>query len=76
MNLRNGDNFKAELITNGRTTNKEHSVWLTGVKHDGNIYFTRRNRNGDWFKKCQGKQQSDNQIQIIHKKRNCISGDR
>jgi hypothetical protein len=42
--------FKAALITKGRRTGREHSVWLRAVSHNGMIYFSRRNQNSDWLK--------------------------
>lgn len=42
--------FKAVLITHGRNTGKEHSVWLRAVSYNEMIYFSRRNENSDWLK--------------------------
>lgn len=42
--------FKARLITKGRKTGREHSVWLRAVSYDNKIYFSRRNPNSDWLK--------------------------
>jgi hypothetical protein len=42
--------FKASLITKGRKTGKEHSVWLRAVSYNDRIYFSRRNENSDWLK--------------------------
>jgi hypothetical protein len=42
--------FRAVLITKGRKTGMEHSVWLRAVSYDGKIYFSRRNQNSDWLK--------------------------
>ncbi|MBI5697469.1 MAG: nitroreductase family deazaflavin-dependent oxidoreductase [Thaumarchaeota archaeon] len=42
--------FKAVLVTHGRSTGKEHSVWLRAVSYNGMIYFSRRNENSDWLK--------------------------
>jgi hypothetical protein len=42
--------FKASLITRGRKTGKEHSVWLRAVSYNDRIYFSRRNENSDWLK--------------------------
>ena len=45
--------FKAILETKGRNTGKTHSVWLLAVKHEGKLYFSRRNTNSDWLKNAQ-----------------------
>ena len=45
--------FKAILETKGRDTGKTHRVWLLAVKHDGKLYFSRRNANSDWLKNAQ-----------------------
>jgi len=42
--------FKAALITKGRRTGREHSVWLRAVSYNGKVYFSRRNQNSDWLK--------------------------
>ncbi len=42
--------FRAILITKGRKTGKEHSVWLRAVSHDNMVYFSRRNERSDWLK--------------------------
>jgi len=42
--------FKALLVTTGRKSGKERSVWLRGVFYNDKIYFSRRNPNSDWFK--------------------------
>lgn len=42
--------FKAALITKGRRTGREHSVWLRAVLYNGKVYFSRRNQNSDWLK--------------------------
>jgi hypothetical protein len=42
--------FKAVLITKGRKSGREHSVWLRAVRYNGRIYFSRRNQNSDWLK--------------------------
>jgi len=41
--------FKAVLITKGRKTGKEHSVWLRAVLYNDKIYFSRHRPDGDWF---------------------------
>ena len=41
--------FKAVLITKGRKSGKEHSVWLLAVMHNGKVYFSRHRPDGDWF---------------------------
>jgi hypothetical protein len=41
--------FRAELITKGRKSGKEHSVWLLAVMHNGKVYFSRHRPDGDWF---------------------------
>ena len=45
--------FKAILETKGRDTGKTHRVWLLAVKHEGKLYFSRRNTNRDWLKNAQ-----------------------
>ena len=45
--------FKAILETKGRNTRKTHRVWLLAVKHEGKLYFSRRNTNSDWLKNAQ-----------------------
>ena len=45
--------FKAILETKGRDTGKTHRVWLLAVKHEGKLYFSRRNTNSDWLKNAQ-----------------------
>jgi hypothetical protein len=42
--------FKAVLITKGRRSGTEHSVWLRAVFYEGRIYFSRRNQDADWLK--------------------------
>ncbi len=42
--------FKATLITRGRRTGLEHSVWLRAVSYNGMVYFSRRNQDSDWLK--------------------------
>ncbi|HET8720262.1 MAG TPA: nitroreductase/quinone reductase family protein [Candidatus Nitrosotenuis sp.] len=42
--------FKAMLMTKGRKSGKEHTVWLRAVKFKDKIYFSRRNPNADWLK--------------------------
>ena len=46
----NNTAFTATLITKGRKTGNEHSVWLRAVMYDNKIYFSRRNPEGDWLK--------------------------
>lgn len=41
--------FKAVLITRGRKSGKEHSVWLRAVRYNDKIYFSRHEPDGDWF---------------------------
>ncbi len=41
--------FKAVLITKGRKTGKEHSVWLLAVMYNDKVYFSRHRPDGDWF---------------------------
>ena len=45
--------FKAILETKGRDTGNAHKVWLLAVKHEGKLYFSRRNTNSDWLKNAQ-----------------------
>jgi hypothetical protein len=47
---KNGQTFQAELITIGRVTRKEHSVWLKAVLYNDKLYFSRHRPDGDWFK--------------------------
>ena len=42
--------FKASMTTIGRSTGKEHSVWLRAVIYEEKIYLSRRNENSDWLK--------------------------
>lgn len=42
--------FRATLLTKGRKTGKEHSVWLRAVSYEGMVYFSRRNEHSDWLK--------------------------
>ena len=42
--------FRATLVTNGRKTEKPHSVTLRGVKYNEKIYFSRHRPDSDWFK--------------------------
>jgi len=42
--------FTATLITKGRKTGNEHSVWLRAVMYNDKIFFSRRNPDGDWLK--------------------------
>ena len=46
--------FKAVLVTKGRRTGRPHSVMLRAVNHDGKIYFSRHQPDGDWFKNAIG----------------------
>ena len=46
----NNTAFTATLITKGRKTGNDHSVWLKAVMYDNKIYFSRRNPDGDWLK--------------------------
>lgn len=41
--------FKAVLITKGRKSGKEHSVWLLAVMYNSKVYFSRHRPDGDWF---------------------------
>ncbi len=41
--------FRAELVTKGRKSGKEHSVWLLAVMHNDKVYFSRHRPDGDWF---------------------------
>ena len=41
--------FKAVLVTKGRKSGKEHSVWLLAVMYNGKVYFSRHRPDGDWF---------------------------
>ena len=47
---KNGQTFQAELITKGRITGKEHSVWLKAVMLNDKLYFSRHRPDSDWFK--------------------------
>ena len=42
--------FKANLVTIGRKSGKEHSVEIRAVFYNGKFYFSRRNPNSDWLK--------------------------
>jgi hypothetical protein len=42
--------FKANLVTTGRKSGKEHSVEIRAVFYNGKFYFSRRNPNSDWLK--------------------------
>jgi len=48
--ITNNLTFKALLITMGRKTGKEHSIWAKAVTYNDMIYFSRRNSNSDWLK--------------------------
>lgn len=50
MNSRNNQAFRAELITKGRKTGREHTVWLLAVMYEDKVYFSRHKPDGDWFK--------------------------
>ena len=50
MKFKNSRVLKAILITKGRKTSKEHSVWLRAVLYDEKIYFSRHRLDGDWIK--------------------------
>ena len=50
MKYENDQAFKAILITKGRKTGKEHSVWLLAVMYMDKIYFSRHRLDGDWIK--------------------------
>ena len=43
----NNTAFTATLITKGRKTGNEHSVWLRAVMYNDKIFFSRRNPDGD-----------------------------
>jgi len=46
----NNTAFTATLVTKGRKTGNEHSVWLRAVMYNDKIFFSRRNPDGDWLK--------------------------
>ncbi len=46
----NNSAFKAILVTKGRKTGKEHSVWLRAVRYNEKLYFSRHKEDGDWIK--------------------------
>ena len=48
--MKNNQAIKALLITKGRRTQKEHSVWLRAVLYNDKIYFSRHKLDGDWIK--------------------------
>ena len=52
MNFEKNNNttFIATLITKGRKTGNDHSVWLKAVIYCNKIYLSRRNPDGDWLK--------------------------
>ena len=50
MENMNGQTFRAELVTKGRKSGNEHSVWLKAVMYNDKIYFSRHNPDSDWFK--------------------------
>ena len=50
MKAKDGDVFKAVLITKGRKTGTLHAVELRAVFYNGKIYFSRRNSQSDWLK--------------------------
>ena len=41
--------FRAVLVTKGRKSGKDHSVWLLAVMYNGKVYFSRHRPDGDWF---------------------------
>ena len=49
MEDKNNQAFKAVLITKGRKSGREHSVWLRAVMYNDKIYFSRHRPDGDWF---------------------------
>jgi len=48
--MKNNETVKALLITKGRKTQKEHSVWLRAVLYNDKVYFSRHKIDGDWIK--------------------------
>jgi hypothetical protein len=50
MDVKDGQTFKAVLVTKGRKTGKEHLTELRAVYYDKKVYFSRRNPNSDWLK--------------------------
>ena len=48
--MKNNHAIKALLITRGRKTQKEHSVWLRAVLYNDKVYFSRHKLDGDWIK--------------------------
>ena len=48
--MKNNQAIKALLITKGRKTQKEHSVWLRAVLYNDKVYFSRHKLDGDWIK--------------------------
>ena len=50
MNSKNNQAFRAQLITKGRKTGRDHTVWLLAVMYEDKIYFSRHRLDGDWIK--------------------------
>jgi hypothetical protein len=50
VNSKNNQAFRAQLITKGRKTGKDHIVWLLAVMYENKVYFSRHRPDGDWFK--------------------------
>ena len=50
MSSKNNRVFRAQFITKGRKTGKDHTVWLLAVMYEDKIYFSRHRPDGDWFK--------------------------
>ena len=49
VKIEKNEPFKPILVTKGRKTGKEHSVWLLAVMYNDKIYFSRHKPDGDWF---------------------------
>ena len=49
MSSENNEPFRAILVTKGRKTGNEHSVWLRAVMYNDKVYFSRHRPDGDWF---------------------------
>lgn len=49
MKDKNNSAFKAVLVTKGRKTGREHSVWLLAVMYNDKVYFSRHKSDGDWY---------------------------
>ena len=43
------ERFRPILVTKGRKTGNQHSVWLRAVKYNEKIYFSRHRPDGDWY---------------------------